>query len=95
MVLLVLYVAFAMLFRCFAVLSLCLVDPIEHCDHLVGKDGAMVCGLCTIRHVRFGLPLGVIGRLFPLIVTLPGLPGLLLYYFNVFRTQHVCSFVCS
>ena len=36
--------------------------------HLVGEEGAgcfsLVCGLCTVCHGVFALPLGVIGRLF-------------------------------
>ena len=40
---------------------------------------ALVCGLCTCVFVCFALPLGVIGRLYSVIVPLP---VHLLYYFN-------------
>ena len=53
------------------VLLLCLVDPVWHCDHLVGgKRGwlfcfSFVCGMCAlcVWRGKFVLPLSVISRL--------------------------------
>ena len=59
---------FFLRFVLFAVLLFCLVDPLRHCVISFGEEGAgyfsLVCGLCTVCHGVFALPLGVIGRLF-------------------------------
>ena len=64
-------------FVLFIVLSLCLVNPIQHCDHLAGKKELvamlfLVCGLCNVCLGLFAFPIGVIGRLHSVIVALPG-----------------------
>ena len=61
----------------FVVLLSCLVDPVWHCDHLLGK---LVCGLCTVCQGLFDLPLGVIGKLCSVTVALP---GYFLYFYQV------------
>ena len=54
-------------FVLFVFLLLGLVDPVYHYYQLVWEEGAgcfaWVCGLCTVSHGLFALPLGVIGRL--------------------------------
>ena len=38
-----------------------LVDPVLHCDHLLGEEGAscfvlsLICGLCTVCHGLFAI----------------------------------------
>ena len=46
------------------------MDPVRHCDHLTGKEGAegadlffSVNGLCATNHGMFAFSHGVIGRL--------------------------------
>ena len=52
-----------------------------------------VCSLCTVCHGLFACPLGVIGRLWSVIVAIP---GHLLYYFTRLKTQEFrFTYVCS
>ena len=49
-------------FVLFVFFLLCLVDPVRHCEEgtFFCVDFVLVCGMCTMHHVLFALPLGVI-----------------------------------
>ena len=51
---------------------LCLVDPFQHCEHLVGEEEpSFLCFVACVPYVMFffSLHLGVIGRLWSVIIT--------------------------
>ena len=52
--------------------SACLVDPVWYFDHTLEESWllclTLVCGICTVCHSLFALPLGVVGRLCSVIV---------------------------
>ena len=50
---------------------------------------SFVCGLYTVSHGLFVLPLGVIGRLCSVIVVIPGYPILFLFFCNTVDSRYL------
>ena len=52
------------------------VDHVQHCNYLVGKKELValfffVCGLCIVYYGWFALPVGVIGRIWSMVLAFP------------------------